>query len=328
MIEGLLEAVRAAMTDPHRLCAKLNLTKGAIRQHGGLLVRCPVHGDRTPSCSVTRGPDGTIRVRCFGCDFSGDGIALVAKVNGLDTRRDFSAALEASAEVIGVQVDRGYKTQWRAQPVPANAIPEQERDYPPLSEVSAVWEAALPVTRIEPAEMMLAVRQLFPGPDLARALADSGELPRWARFGGRPWTETGHRVVLRAFDCRGQARSLRAWQVDPTSTGPKRLPPAGHKATELVLANAMAAQLLANPSDPIRLLVVEGEPDFLALCQRYPGTNVIGVMNGSWNEAFAERIPFGSLVMVRTHLDEAGEKYASKITKTLHGRAVVKRMAA
>lgn len=324
----LLERVRASMTNPHQLCERLGLTKGAVRQHGGLLVRCPVHGDRTPSCSVTKGPDGTVRFRCFGCDASGDGIALVARANGLDPRRDFAAALEASAAVLGVPVDGDSKTQWRPRPSPAIATPDDDRDYPPPAEVRGVWEAALPVEQVEPAAIMLAVRKLFPGPELARALVDHPELPRWARFQGRTWAETGHRVVLRAFDCRGEARSLRAWQIFGDYEGPKRLPPAGHKATELVLANSLAAQHLANPGAPIRLLVCEGEPDFLALCQRYPGTNVIGVMNGSWSPAFAERVPFGSLVMVRTHLDEAGEKYAKVITKTLEGRAVVKRIAA
>lgn len=321
------EHIKRSLTDPRRLAAKLGLAKGALYQGGnGITVRCPAHAEKTPSCSLTRGPDGTVRVRCFGCNFSGDGLTLIAHVYGLDPRRDFSAVLDAAREVIGLGSHDALKTHPRPQPVPVNGI--AERDYPPASEVSGVWEAALPVDQVEPAQITLALRGLFPTPDLARALTESAALPRWAKYQGRTWAETGHRIILQAFDCRGEPRSLRAWQVKRDDPSPKRLPPAGHKATELVLANALAAQHLANPGAPINLLVAEGEPDFLALCQAYPGVNVIGVMNGSWSEAFAERVPFGSIVMVRTHLDEAGEKYAKTITSTLKGRAVVKRIAA
>lgn len=321
------DRIKRSLTDPRRLAAKLNLLQGALYQGGnGITVRCPAHAEKTPSCSLTRGPDGTVRVRCFGCNFSGDGLTLIAKVYGLDPRRDFSAVLGAACEVIGLG-DRGA-TKTAPSPQPAPALGIVEREYPPTAEVRAVWETALPVDQVEPAQITLALRGLFPTPDLARALKGEPSLPRWARYQGRTWAETGHRIVLQAFDCRGEPRSLRAWQVSRDYQGPKRLPPSGHKATELVLANALAAQHLANPGAPINLLVAEGEPDFLALCQAYPGVNVIGVMNGSWSEAFAERVPFGSIVMVRTHLDEAGEKYAKTITSTLKGRAVVKRIAA
>lgn len=91
--------LRRALSDVRRVVAALGLDKGAQRQASGLLVCCPWHGDRSPSCSVTRGADGTIRVRCFGCDASGDVLALVAQVNGLDLRRDFVAVLRRAAEI-------------------------------------------------------------------------------------------------------------------------------------------------------------------------------------------------------------------------------------
>ena len=56
-------------------------------------VRCPWHDERTGSCSRERRPDGTIRVRCFGCRASGDVLSLVAAVHGLDVRRDFVRVL-------------------------------------------------------------------------------------------------------------------------------------------------------------------------------------------------------------------------------------------
>ena len=63
---GQVAEVRRTLVDPVRVCERLGLAKGARRQSTGLSIRCPAHAERTPSCSVTRGPDGTIRVRCFG----------------------------------------------------------------------------------------------------------------------------------------------------------------------------------------------------------------------------------------------------------------------
>jgi hypothetical protein len=131
--------------------------------------------------------------------------------------------------------------------------------------------------------------------------------------------------VLPAFDALGALRSVRAWQLKPGAEGPKRLPPAGHRATELVLANGPALALLRAPAAPVQLLVAEGEPDFLSLAQRYRGVAVVGVFSGSWSEAFAARVPLGSLVAIRTHRDAAGDRYAAAIIKTLAGRALIKR---
>ncbi len=47
-------------------------------------VRCPLpdHEDRTPSCSMSL-VNGKWLVKCFGCDFSGDGIDLLAALDGM-----------------------------------------------------------------------------------------------------------------------------------------------------------------------------------------------------------------------------------------------------
>ena len=95
--------VRRGLTNPRGLCERLGLLKGAKAQAGGLSVRCPVHKEHNPSCSVTNGPDGTVRVRCFGCDFSGDGLTLIAQVYGLSLRSDFREVLALGAEqVVGI----------------------------------------------------------------------------------------------------------------------------------------------------------------------------------------------------------------------------------
>ncbi len=106
-------AVRRALVDPEAVAAALGLCEGVqgwgrgagwTRIAGGVLVQCPAHGDRTPSCSVTRGPDGTLRVRCFGCDLAGDALHLVAAVYGLDARAHFVRVLEHAAHLAGVRL--------------------------------------------------------------------------------------------------------------------------------------------------------------------------------------------------------------------------------
>lgn len=88
-------------SDPTSLCKALGIDSRAKRQAGGLLVCCPVHQEKDPSCSVTRGPDGTIRVRCHACGWSADALGLVAVVHGLDVRKDFREVLSTFAALIG-----------------------------------------------------------------------------------------------------------------------------------------------------------------------------------------------------------------------------------
>ena len=87
---GDAEAIKGALTDVWRLVGALGLERAAKRQQGGrgAIICCPAHNERNPSCSVTLGPDGTIRVRCFACGFAGDALSLIAAAHGLRTRGD------------------------------------------------------------------------------------------------------------------------------------------------------------------------------------------------------------------------------------------------
>ena len=133
------QEIRRSLTDPRRLCAALGLDKGADRQGaGGITICCPAHGDRTPSCSVTRGPDGTIRVRCFACGWTGDALTLVAQAHDLDVRHNFRDVLLEAAQIAGLHqvVDelRG-ETKWEPRPLPKLPEPLPANEYPPLDEV-------------------------------------------------------------------------------------------------------------------------------------------------------------------------------------------------
>ena len=61
------------------------------------MARCPLHGERTPSLSVS--PDKGVYY-CFGCQRSGDAITFVQEIEGLD----FAGAVEMLAARAGIQL--------------------------------------------------------------------------------------------------------------------------------------------------------------------------------------------------------------------------------
>jgi hypothetical protein len=337
-----------ALGDPRALCAALDLgVRPADRQlqTAGVTVRCPRHGG--VSCSVTRGKDGTVRVRCFGCDFSGDALHLIAEVRGLSIRRNFVAVLREAATLAHRwdlaheldAVDRRTAAV-RGAAVRATVGEPPDPSYPPEHEVVGLWSVCGPCADDRDVAAALERRAICPDVvdefGLARALPQHAAVPAWARFRGTrtrsaPWTETGHRLVVPVYDEHGRMRSVRAWCVRD-GDDPKRLPPAGHSATGLVLACPNAAALLAHGTPegtpPPLVIITEGEPDFLTWATRTSDAVedppvVLGVMSGSWSDRFAARIPAGSRVVLRTHHDEAGDRYARTIFDSLEGRCAV-----
>ena len=61
------------------------------------MARCPLHGERTPSLSVS--PEKGVYY-CFGCQRSGDAITFVQEIEGLD----FAGAVEMLAGRVGIQL--------------------------------------------------------------------------------------------------------------------------------------------------------------------------------------------------------------------------------
>lgn len=332
--------VKRALTDPAKLCAALGIDKGSKRQLHGRFICCPVHAERSPSCSVSLAEDGSIRVKCFGCDFTGDALTLIGIAKGLSLRTEFKEILIAGAEIAGLHALaddlRAGRPRDPAAPrasaAPTSPLPP-ERTYPPADEVEALWGACEPVTDSPDATFELVSRRLDPEQvaraDLARAIHRGAALPGWARYQGRTWFDTGHRMILPVFDDHGVRQSVRAYRVTKADPDvPKRLPPAGHKAVGLVLANGPAVGVLTGAQRLFKFVVVEGEPDFLVHAVRTPELPVLGLFSGSWHAGFAERIPRGSEVIIRTHHDAPGEKYSEQVVATVRDRAIVRRAAA
>ena len=329
--------IRFALTDAVEVCDKLGLLQRGrfSRQSGGVIICCPWHEERTPSCSVRRGPDGTIAVRCHACGATGDALSLVAQARGLNPRSDFRSVLRDAAELASMwrvvqELDTGRALPDRP-PAPPPPPPEPERDYPELEQVMAVWAASMLVTDVPEVAAHLTARKLDPelvaDLGLARAIPDGALLPRWAAYKRVSWLKTGHRLIVPMRDALGAIRSVRAWRV-VDGDSPKRLPPGGHKATGLVMACPIGVAMLEGAVQPRRVVVTEGEPDWLTWSIRAgagPVTACIGIVTGSWSQSFADRVPTGAEVVIRTDHDPAGDAYAHQIFKTLRTKCFVRR---
>ena len=96
--ESDIAAVRAA-TDLVKLISEHTTVKRVGRSW---MARCPMHGERTPSLSIS--PDKGVYY-CFGCQRSGDAITFVREIEGLD----FAAAVERLAAAAGIVVEHTAK---------------------------------------------------------------------------------------------------------------------------------------------------------------------------------------------------------------------------
>lgn len=325
------DTIKRVLADPATALDVLGLRDRARRQGRGFVLLCPWHEERRPSCSVTPGPDGTLRAHCFGCGGGGDVISLAAAVLGLDVRADFPRLLSELAARCGLAGDV-------ARPLPAlPPLRPAAPSYPPADEVRDLWVRCLPVCDDPALSVALFDRALDPAliadRDLARCLPPDGPLPAWARCAGQSWRASGHRLIVPLFDGWGALVSLHARSF-ATDADPKGLSPAGYSSAGLVMADGFARDVLAhgwpawwNRSEPLTLVIAEGVPDFLTDASVFgewdqaPAT--LGVISGAWSADVAARIPDGCRVVIRTHGDPAGQRYQRQIGESLHARCHV-----
>lgn len=200
--------IRAELTDARALCDALGLLDGRpgrdwMRQMGGVMIRCPWHDERSPSCSVvTRG--GSIGVRCFGCDATGDALSLIAEVMRLDIRRAFFDVLDVAADIAGVprpsrrdDEDRPATYIRPVSALPRVAEPTAEEDPTIIPRIAAVLAEVAPVSRSPQALRYLEARGLgdsvargwYALPDLdargpiVRAITDAVGFEAWLASG-------------------------------------------------------------------------------------------------------------------------------------------------
>jgi hypothetical protein len=302
----------------------------------GERIPCPLHNGDGHNFTLDE-RDGRLTWICASRCGSSDVLDLIQRLNGCG----FKEALREAADIAGVILDDGTerndeeREQMRRQreayaEAAKNRQPERQKPLPDPRQSATVWDAAQPVKTDQAVADYLASRAIDPSRtaehDLARVIPGGCPVPSWATYKGRSWPETGHRLIFQTFDAQGRFVGLRAWRVGGYKETPKRLPQAGFSARGLVLANRAASDMLRDQY-PGRLVVCEGEPDWLvhALRNAYA---VVGITSGSWDQAIADRVAFGSEVIVRTHCDDAGEKYAQHILRTLRDRVQVWRSRA
>lgn len=325
--------VRYLLTDARQLVDALDWGAKAKPNAGGLLIRCPAHDDSDPSCGITKGKDGTLRASCHACGWTADALGMIAHAHNLSTTGDdFIEVLAIGAQIGGdLRLEDEIRNGRPSVDLPPrNPVqppdPEPERDYPPIIEVGQLWQLAGPISADADAADYLRGRSICPDAatrmGLVRVISPDADLPAWARCKDGLWSKSGHRMIVRVWDSDGKLRSVRSWQLYG-GAGPKRLPPSGHKQAGLVQANAHGVRMLLGQAKAGRVLICEGEPDWLTWSTRVPdGVAVFGIGSGSWTPEHAKRIPKGSEVLVLTHCDPAGDKYAQQVVETLPGDRV------
>jgi hypothetical protein len=333
--------IRRTLTDPRGVCEQLGIItdNGSFtRQSGrGVIVRCPSpdHVENTPSCSIRVGPDGTIAVKCFGCEWGTDVLGLIAAVRGLSlTGAGFRDVLVEGARLAGLwgmvdELEGRSPTADRPRPAPTlpQEAPEPPRTYP--AGVESFWAGLDPVTADDEVAEYLSGRAIDPerveARDLARTLPSAGSLPSWALCRGGTWREANYRLIVPVFDTNGELRGVRGWRVGGDPSLPKRIPPFGCRASGLLMADSWGLAMLRGTRAPERVVITEGEPDTLVWGTRLndPSTATIGIVSGSWSSELAMRFPIGCRVDIRTHADAAGDRYAAEIESGLRRRCFV-----
>lgn len=299
---------------------------------------CPLHNGNDPNFVVST---ETLEWKCHSqCQEGGDAAAFIMKVEGLDFRGAvLELARRAGVDTSPLTGEPRPTMPPRPKPiVRAVVVEKNEPTYPPAHEVAALWAACTRVDDVpEVRSWLLEQRCIDPTAvadrDLARAAPTRlGSLPSWAGFGGedgkpwRSWPSVGLRLIVPLYDHHGRMRSVlfrRAFETGE-SWPPKSMGAKGFDRVGLAMACPFARQLLEERQWPAwwlegalrKIVVAEGETDFLTYAAEESDAGeavaaVIGGFSGSWS--LLAHVPAQSVLVVQTHGDRAGARYASEI---------------
>jgi hypothetical protein len=312
--------IRAALADPSHVAALLGLTEGARRRGASLMVRCPAHAERDPSCSLTIGPDATLRAHCFGCGLGGDVFTLIAAAEGLDVRRDFRRVFLRAAELAGIESTSREGSA--PTPPPRRAAPAPRLDD---ARFDALARAVLARGLDADACAYLARRCLhgpaaadgwasLPSLDSVRGVCSREELHASGMVlpSGDDWTHREHVLAIpwRAPD--GSVDTIERRRVD------------GRAGERYVTPHARPprwpygiVQLASAPTDA-PLAFVEGALDVLAARVLARGPAVPLGLPGvdGWRPAWAEHAR-GRVALVALDADRAGDACARVVARDL-----------
>ncbi len=234
--------------------------------------------------------------RCFKCDASGTAWRLAWHV----MEKDWAAVRTWMRTGEGACVGAPAPTAKASDPLSEREVAELWERCHPLDEPEANRARAWLESRGVAANLAFAHA-------LARALPRAGTLPGWARH----WRTFSAEVVLPLHDASGVMRGLVARKTVKGS--PKSLFARAAGRRGLVLANEMGVRVLRG--EPRDVVVVEGEPDWLTASIRWPQFGVLGIAgSGSWTPELGRKLT--GTVVVRTHGDKPGEKYAEQVVSS------------
>lgn len=341
--------IRDALRAPYAVCDALGLIgegRGvswfADNAHS-LRVRCPWHDERTGSCSVSVGADGTIRVRCFGCGASGDVLSLVAAVHGLDVRRDFVRVLDLAATIAGVSAPTAALPPRRefvpvVRKVEAEPAAALDLDVAPVEGVAHVLRERAPVAKSTTALEYLRARRIehtpaagwFALPDdlqrldvLRHEIVDHVGVEAWARS-GMAWPSGDFsprwagRLVVPWEAPNGAVEYLVGRTIGEPREGAKRYMGLQGRRTRWPWGCADLHELVGPDT---AVAVVEGAIDavsFNALCARH-GVDCIAVAipgADTWRDTWAD-LARGRNAVVALDADKAGELHTERIKASL-----------
>lgn len=350
--------VRYALTDPWKLADALGFIEGPRsyqRQARGVLVRCPWHDERTPSCSVFVGADGTIAVKCHGCGEAGDALSLVAAVHRLDPRRDFREVLETAAGIAGIRLTSLDGSSSAPRPPPPRP-PAPRDDAPAALDDDAFAELAAALLELCPIDAEPDVRAYLAGRLDGQVPPHWGALPASRsklgevrdvlveRFGRDTWLRAGlahsrdpergtskagdwlfaeHRLVIpwRAPGVQGSVLALQRRPVRPLRDGEQKyVATRGRPMREPYGCEDALEEL----GDGVELAIVEGALDVLAMrtLARRAGleravVGIPGVEHWAKHLDVLGALARDRIVVIALDADPAGERHVAELAKEL-----------
>lgn len=313
-----VDEVKARLADPVSVAETLGLA--GRREGQGVKVRCPWHNDSDPSCSLSRGADGGLRVRCFSCGEGGDVLSLIARVYGLDTRTDFHRVL-AQAQALAGLVSSSPPSPPPEPPLPAagfGAVLQVLVDLAPVSADAGAVEYLRARGLAVPPSWACLPADTTARDALRRAVEGACGVGTWARAGLAAWSD--HRLII---PWRGPDGACYAWQ--------RRLLRPARAGEEKYIASKGAP--LAHPwgveePDPGgELVFVEGAFDALSwaalAASRGRTCRVLGLPGvRGWRSSWAA-LAAGRRAVVALDADRAGEEAAERLVRDLYAAGAV-----
>lgn len=319
--------LRRSLIDVPKLCASLGLLTGAKPQAHGLLVLCPWHAEKHASCSVTLGPDGTVRAHCFTCQASGDALALIARVRELDVKTQFRDVLAEAARIAGSEPAGRYEpmpdpASSRLDAASYNAVAtrllelcslEKERDARKYLERRKLfvpaWQArvsALPAPGKQGALIQALLRDFEPATLQLAGLVSKGQ----------GFVYPHHRLIIPWRGLDASIDLLQRRRVDDADPKQKYVLPPGRRPLW-----PFGAEQLRTHGAESAIAFAEGALDVLALrvLARRDGLSILplGIPGvGSWRKEWAA-LAKGRTVRIAFDADAAGESKVSTVARDL-----------